>query len=77
MNILDYIKWRSDLTFEERELNEIDSLIFTELAYENFEEILKENSSRSVFECAELFFSIYDEQTLKNRKTLTYRSYEV
>ena len=77
MNILDYIKWRSDLTFEERELNEIDSLIFTILAYENFEKILTSNTSRSVFECSQLFFSIYEEKDLRSRKTLTYRSYEV
>ena len=77
MNILDYIKWRSDLTFEERDLNEIDSLIFTILSYENFEEILPLNTSRSISECAQLFFSIYEEKDLRTRKTLTNRSYEV
>ena len=37
MSMLDYIKWRGDLSFEERELNEIDSLIFSYLSYEMFD----------------------------------------
>ena len=32
-NILDYMIWRGDLTFEERPFNEVDNLIFTEFAY--------------------------------------------
>jgi len=33
MNILDYIDWRGDITFEEKGLNEVDNLIFSTLAY--------------------------------------------
>ena len=33
MNILDYIDWRGDITFAERGFNEVDNLIFSELAY--------------------------------------------
>ncbi len=32
-NMLDYLDWRGDLTFSERPLNEVDSLIFCELSY--------------------------------------------
>ena len=39
-NILDYIYWRGDLTFEERSFNEVDNLIFSELAYLKMDGIL-------------------------------------
>lgn len=35
-NILDYLYWRSDLTFEQDPLNEIDALIFSEFSYIDF-----------------------------------------
>ena len=41
MNVLDYIKWRGDITFEERELNEIDSLLFSYLSYEMFDSLVE------------------------------------
>lgn len=36
-NILDYIAWRGDLTFEQAPFNEIDSLIFATLSYVDLE----------------------------------------
>ena len=39
-NILDYIHWRGDLTFEERSFNEVDNLIFSEFAYLRLDRIL-------------------------------------
>ena len=35
-NILDYIKWRGDLTFTQDPPNEVDALIFSSLAYINY-----------------------------------------
>ena len=35
-NILDYIAWRGDLSFEQDEFNEVDGLIFAELCYLDF-----------------------------------------
>ncbi len=32
-NMLDYLTWRGDLRFTERPLNEVDSLVFSELSY--------------------------------------------
>ena len=32
-NMLDYIRWRGDISFSEREVNEVDSLVFSTLAY--------------------------------------------
>ena len=38
-NIIDYIRWRGDLDFRQSAINEVDSLLFSELAYLNFSEI--------------------------------------
>lgn len=43
-NILDYIDWRGDLTFQERPFNEVDNLIFSELAYVNMNGIIQEDT---------------------------------
>ena len=32
-NIIDYIDWRGDLTFKQSSFNEIDAVIFTQIAY--------------------------------------------
>lgn len=77
MNILDYIKWRGDLTFDERKLNEVDSLIFSILSYENYDGILNENNTKTISQTADEFFQKYDEETLKKRVTMTNRSYEL
>jgi hypothetical protein len=37
--ILDYIKWRGDLTFDQSELNNVDNLILTRLAYIDYDDL--------------------------------------
>ena len=41
--LFDYLDWRGDLSFADVPLNEVDSLIFTQLSYVNFDGILSEN----------------------------------
>lgn len=77
MDMFDYISWRSDLTFDSFELNEIDSLIFSTLCYEEFDEIFKKYNKLTINQLHDLFFKLYKEEELKTRKTLTARSYEV
>jgi len=43
MNILDYLEWRGDITFDERPLNEVDNLIFSELAYLKMDELIPDD----------------------------------
>ncbi len=45
MNILDYLDWRGDLTFDERELNEVDNVIFSVLAYVEMDGLLGADDS--------------------------------
>lgn len=42
MNFMDYLTWRGDITFDERPLNEVDNLIFSELAYLKMDELIPE-----------------------------------
>lgn len=76
MDLLDYIKWRGDLSFEERELNEVDSLIFCSLSYESFDDIFRLKKSMTVNELAKIFFALYDEEELKKRIAFSNRSFE-
>lgn len=48
MNILDYIDWRGDLAFEQDGFNEVDNLIFSELAYLDMRGIVPEDGSKSL-----------------------------
>lgn len=49
-NILDYLKWRGDLTFAQDELNEVDNLILSTLAYIEFDGIVRfEKGSERIF----------------------------
>lgn len=47
-NMLDYIKWRGDLSFEVAPFNEVDNLILSELAYLNFSGIVQEEVRRGI-----------------------------
>lgn len=41
-NILSYVSWRGDLTFSEREFNEVDALIFSVIGYMEWDGIVGE-----------------------------------
>ena len=63
-NVLDYVKWRCDIPFSHSPLNEIDSLIFTELSYLPFEHFvphINSNEKLLLSEVADRFFDVYDE----------------
>ena len=46
--IIDYVDWRGDLSFEISPFNEIDAVIFTQLAYIDFTEIVNSDFSKPV-----------------------------
>lgn len=77
MELVEYIKWRGDLTFDERPLNEVDSLLFCTFAYEKFDDILNSSSQMTIQQLGNAFFEKYDEESLKKRMTLSNRSYEI
>lgn len=65
-NMIDYVKWRGDITFKELPLNEIDSLIFTELAYvpyDNFVSDAIQCRGIQLNTLAEKFFAVNSNKT--------------
>lgn len=57
-NILDYIVWRGDLSFEISPFNEVDNLILAKLSYLNFSGIVNEENRRGIplYKAAEIYF---------------------
>ena len=41
-NIIDYLKWRGDITFEQVKLGEVDNLILSLLAFVDFTDIVSQ-----------------------------------
>ena len=67
-NILDYIDWRGDLTFDKAPFNDIDNLIFTQLSFIDFESIVPgvdSCSSIRLSDAAEEFFSTREAEKIE------------
>lgn len=66
-NMMDYLDWRGDLTFQQSEFNEVDNLLLAQLSYVDFEGIvpaLGSPGSIMAKEASELFFQQHDEKEL-------------
>lgn len=65
-NIFDYITWRGDLTFEVDPLNEVDGLIFSQLAYLPFDGILMEGwtNALTVEEAGKQYFELFSKRKI-------------
>jgi len=66
-NILDYLNWRGDLTFEESPLNEVDGLILSNLSYVSFDSIVAspwEEEAISLRQASRIFWRERDEKEL-------------
>lgn len=64
-NIFDYIKKYGDLSFEEKEFNEVDNLIFSSLSYIDYKDVLI-GKKITIENCASLFFSKFTKKEIKN-----------
>lgn len=66
MNIMDYVTWRGDLTFEQDSFNKIDALIFSQLSYLNFNSLISDSFEKAITisELSDLFHKSpdYDER---------------
>ena len=45
-NILDYVKWRGDLSFQASPFNEVDNLIISMLSYIHFDGVVEPNFNK-------------------------------
>ncbi len=73
-NIIDYVLWRGDLTLEQAEWNEVDSLILAELSYMNFSGIAESEEGITLREAAQKYFQS-GRQTKKNTGDLYKENY--
>lgn len=57
-NILDYIRWRGDLSFEQSPFNEVDNMIFSKLSYLNFRGMIGEDLTYGIplYQVAKAYF---------------------
>lgn len=65
-NIIDYIKYNGEFSFDLVEFNELDSLIFASLSYINFDNIIKKYEKVTIEEAGIKFFNDYSKADLKN-----------
>ena len=71
MNMIDYLKWRGDLTFSQSEFNEVDNLLLCYLIYVNLDGVApgEGESPITIRELSERFFGKYGEEELKKDKS--------
>lgn len=74
-NIVDYLKWRGDLTFKQSPFNEVDNLVLAEFSYIglNKKEFKKNSTIQEVVTC---FLDKYGELELAKKYPFTTNPYE-
>ena len=61
-NLVDYVNWRGDLSFEQDPFNEVDALFFSCISYVDFSGIVTEGTSISLSDASDLFFQIHTQE---------------
>ena len=67
-NILDYLDWRGDQTFDQAPFNEVDNLVLAQLSYVNFDYVVPPEwieASVTIREAAERYFHLYPEERIQ------------
>lgn len=71
-DMLDYIHWRGDLTFEQDPFNEADALLFSMLSYIHFQDVVEEDGTEiSIQDASEKYFSLHPEKEMEEDNTFT------
>ena len=69
MELMDYLKWRNDVSLKAAPFNEIDNVILSYLAYANFGELLQEEKRRvSIETCFKRFCKKHDLANVRESK---------
>ena len=65
MNIFDYVDYYKDYTFVDKGFNEVDNVIFSCLAYVNYNYIISENKKdkKTIGEVANIYFETHSKKT--------------
>lgn len=73
-NILDYLDWRGDLTFDQAPFNEVDNLLLSQLVYVDLAGIVPGPESKEkirIAEASRIFFATHDEQKILEKISMT------
>lgn len=75
MELMDYLKWRNDVSFRAAPFNEIDNVILSYLAYADFGELLQEEKRRvSIETCLKRFCKKHDLANVRESKLFIERA---
>lgn len=73
-NIMDYLKWRGDVLFSEKGINEVDNLILAYLSYVDFDGIVPDmykSSGISLKDASKRFWDIHTEEEVLAEVNMT------
>ena len=68
-DILEYLDWRGDITFDVDPFNDIDNLILAQISYTDFEGVVTHDEELSIEEISRIYFEIHTEEELADRDT--------
>ena len=68
-NLVNYIKWRGDLSFRERAFNEIDALVLCQISYLDFDGILQ-SDIKSAYTISSLWNAFKNDEDFEKRSDL-------
>lgn len=69
MNILDYLKWRGDLSFKVSPFNDVDNLVLSQMAYSLVDDYFKDKDRYTIKELSDLFFKDHTDKEIKASKS--------
>ncbi|XCP84803.1 DUF2974 domain-containing protein [Roseburia hominis] len=78
-NIIDYLRWRGDLTFAQSPFNNVDNLILSQLSYVNLDGIAPGEGEEGIpiEELSDIFFQKYSPEELKKDRSFLRRAPEI
>lgn len=67
-NMIDYIRWRGDLTFQQDPFNEVDALVLCQLIYTDFSGVVSGNPDEcvSLRDARDRFFEMHTDEEIRN-----------
>lgn len=71
-NVMDYLEWRGDLSFEQSPFNDVDNVILSQLAYVNFRDIIPSvqmNKCITLKEASQMFFDMHTIEEITQDKS--------
>ena len=68
-NVFEYLDWRGDVPFSVDPFNSVDNLIFSWIAYTDFEGILSEGEGVFIEDAAKKYFELHTEEEVMARNT--------